>query len=291
MTTYPYRQSWFDYGVRKGDALGLMLHMAEGSGTVGYLDDKGTAPPRGVSVHTVCDLAGVVTQMLPWDHASGSLNPADRSTDKAYFGHQHLVDVLGAGWTDPNSYVLSMEIEGFAKTGPNAKQVAAITAWCLDMKAQFPTLRGALGHADQTDTKGCPGVSFAMRSIFTAVGGHGLWEADVIKAGDGINFGVERWVLDGIHPVVSIGAPRLPDGTSDPALRLVLVGPGSDDVNFVARTRLTAGAAAPGSAELLAALLAAELPAPPPADCTDEIAKVRELDRTAVLDAVAKVYP
>jgi hypothetical protein len=114
---------------------------------------------------------------------------------------------------------------------------------------------------------------------------------DVIKAGDGINFGVERWVLDGLHPVVSIGAPRLPDGTSDPALRLVLVGPGSDDVNFVARTRLTAGAAAPASAELLTALLAAELPAPPPADCTAQVAAAREHDRTAVIAAVGTVYP
>lgn len=173
--SYPFVAAWWDYGARKGPALGLCFHMAEGGGTVGYLDKNGSAPPRGVSVHTVCDYAGVVTQMLSWSHASGSLNPADRSTNKAYFGHSSLVAVLGAWWTDPNSAVLSMEIEGFAAKGPNPAQVKAAIAWGLDMRRQFSTLRGAIGHADQTDTKGCPGTTVAMKAIFAGVGGHGLF--------------------------------------------------------------------------------------------------------------------
>lgn len=171
--TYPFVKAGApDYGARKGPALGLMLHMAEGGGTVGYLSRK---PPRGVSVHAVCDVRGIVTQMLPWERASGSLNPADRSTDKAYFGQQHLMDVLGSWWTDPNSAVLSMEIEGFAAKGPTKAQVDAAIAWGLDMRDRFPTLRGALGHADQTNTKGCPGTTAAMQAVFAGVGGHGLW--------------------------------------------------------------------------------------------------------------------
>lgn len=174
MSTYPFVQSKWDYGKRKGPALGLMFHMAEGGGTVHYLSKAGGVQ-RGVSVHTVCDERGIVTQMLPWDHASGSLNPQDRSTDKAFFGHQHLVDVLGTWWQDPNSAVLSMEIEGFALKGPNPAQVLGAVAWGIDMIARFPSLRGALGHADQTDTKRCPGATPAMRQVFDGVGGHGLW--------------------------------------------------------------------------------------------------------------------
>ncbi len=174
--TYPYVPAWYDYGPRKGPALGLMLHMAEGGGTVGYLDKNGTPPARGVSVHAVCEYSGRVVRMLDWDHASGSLNPADRSTDKAFYGHRHLTDVLGDWWTDPNSAVISIEIEGFAAKGPNAAQVTGVIDWAKDMKRLYPTLRGALGHADQTDTKKCPGTQATMLTIFGGIGGHGLWE-------------------------------------------------------------------------------------------------------------------
>lgn len=162
-----------DYGGRKGPALGLLYHMAEGGNTVAYLSHAGV--PRGVSVHAVCEYSGRVVQMLHWDRASGSLNPRDTSTDKAYYGQKHLMDVLGSWWGDPNSAVLSMEIEGFAAKGPNPAQVDGAVAWGEDMKGLFSALRGALGHADQTDTKGCPGTSLAMRLVFEGVGGHGLW--------------------------------------------------------------------------------------------------------------------
>lgn len=194
--SYPYVASKWDYGPRTGPILGLMYHMAEGGGTVHYLSKSGGVQ-RGVSVHAVCDYNGIVTQMLPWSHASGSLNPADRSTDKAYYGHQHLVDVLGSWWTDPNSAVLSMEIEGFAAIGPNAKQVAAAIAWGLDMKAQFSSLVGALGHADQTNTKRCPGTTPAMQGIFEGVGGHGRWhpQSGPIQDGDMLEVSDETPVL------------------------------------------------------------------------------------------------
>ena len=177
--TYPYVPAKYDYGVRTGPALGLLFHMAEGGGTVGYLS---RTPPRGVSVHAVCDVRGVVTQMLPWAHISGSLNPSNRSTDKGYFGRSHLLAVLGNRWSDPNGAVLSMEIEGFASIGPSAEQVDAAVAWGLDMKRRYPALRGALGHADQTDTKRCPGTRPQMQAVFARVGGHGIWRTPTTNA-------------------------------------------------------------------------------------------------------------
>lgn len=171
---YPFVPAKFDYGRRKGPALALMLHMAEGGNTVHYLGKNGRVK-RGVSVHFVCDVLGRVTQMLPLSHASGSLNPANLSTNKAFYGKKHLDAVLGSWASDPNSAVISIEIEGFAAKGPNPKQVSACIAWGLDMKRELSTLRGALGHADQTNTKACPGTSPAMKAIFEGVGGHGLW--------------------------------------------------------------------------------------------------------------------
>jgi len=181
--SYPFVAAYWDaYGPRKGPTLGIGLHMAEGGGTVGYLDKIGTIPPRGVSVHAVCDRAGVVTQMLKWGDASGSLNPGDRSSEKGYYGHSVLVAVLGDWWTDPNSAIVSMEIEGMAATGPNALQVPAVIAWGLDMRRMFTTIRGAFGHADQTDTKGCPGTTPAMKAIFAGIGGHGLFKTAPVAA-------------------------------------------------------------------------------------------------------------
>lgn len=191
MASYRFVPAWYDYGPRAHDALGLLYHMAEGGGTVGYLDKNGAAPPRGVSVHVVFTYAGETVQMLPWAHASGSVNPRDRSTNKAYYGHAHLVDVLGMWWADPNSVTLSAEIEGHASEGPNPAQVKAAIAWGRDMRTQFGTLRGAIGHADQTDTKACPGTSAAMKAIFDGVGGHG------------------RWMIGG-HAVDSYPVPKVP---------------------------------------------------------------------------------
>lgn len=173
---YPKRLAWFhNYGNRK-TTLGIVCHMAEGYNTVAYLDDRGAMPPRGVSVHAVCDRYGHITQMLPWIAISGSLNPRDRSTNKGYYGHDKLVAVLGKGWTDPNRYLVSIEIEGYARKGPTKAQQAAVIAWARKIKRTYPTtIRGALGHADQTNTKGCPGTSAGMKAIFAGIGGHGRW--------------------------------------------------------------------------------------------------------------------
>jgi hypothetical protein len=174
--SYPYRAARYQYGPRKG-TLGLALHHSEGGDElVDYLAGN---PARGVSANFALLQTGVMWQMTPLSTASGSLNPADRSTDKGYYGHSTLVAVLGDHWPDPNTWCISLEIAGHAATGPNPRQVEAIVKWAADMKVVFPTLRGAFGHADQTDTKGCPGTTPAMKSVFERIGGHGLWKGDM----------------------------------------------------------------------------------------------------------------
>lgn len=192
--TYRFVQG-IDYGPRKG-TLGLEFHMSEGGDELpGYLAQhfgetvtEWHTRIRGVSCHIALLTTGEPVQMVDFDNASGNVNPADRSTDKGYYGHSTLVDVLGDHWTDPNAWSISMEIAGHAATGPNAAQVKAAIAWANDMKARYPSLRGAWGHADQTDTKGCPGLTDNMKAIFAGLGGHGLWEANdvrFVKAIDG----------------------------------------------------------------------------------------------------------
>lgn len=173
--------AWYDYGPFHKTVVGFGIHMAEGGGTVGYLDNSGSPPARGVSVHFVIEYSGRIVQMLDITHACGGLNPADRSTNKGYYGHDTLVAVLGDNWTDPNAVSIQIEMEGFAAKGPNADQVAAVIKLVAELRAKIPTLRGAFGHADQTDTKPCPGTTAAMRGLFASIGGHGLWTGETMS--------------------------------------------------------------------------------------------------------------
>jgi hypothetical protein len=187
--SYPFRQG-IDYGVRQG-TLGLCFHMSEGGdGLVSYLarHDGETVTQwreriRGVSANACILSDGTVWQMVDWSHAAGSMNPADRNPDTTgYYNGTVIKDVLGSHYVDPNTWSIAVEIAGFRATGPTAKQVDAAIAWAIDMKSRFPTLRGAFGHHDQTDTKGCPGGTANMKEIFASIGGHGLWESDVVPA-------------------------------------------------------------------------------------------------------------
>lgn len=168
--------AWYDYGVRKGPALGVGFHMAEGGGTVSYLDKVGNPPRLGVSVHAVIEYDGSLVQMLNYDHACGGLHPGDIGSEKAYYKGSIFKAVMGKWWSDPNSASIQCEIEGFASAGPNAKQVATAIRWVNTiLKPKYSTLHGAFGHADQTDEKACPGTTAAMKSIFNSIGGHGVW--------------------------------------------------------------------------------------------------------------------
>ena len=169
--TYPFVAAYHAYGARKGPALALAIHMAEGGGTVGYLSRDAA---RGVSVHFVIERTGRIVQMLDLAAASGSIDPTRiRTTDDAdgFYGVSHAKRVLGDWWRDPNSAVISVEIEGYASIGPNAIQQDALADWAVDMRQKVPTLRGALGHRDFASYKACPG----RRIDWTRIGGHGLW--------------------------------------------------------------------------------------------------------------------
>ena len=186
MAEYPFRQG-LDYGARKG-TLGIAWHMAEGGdGTVTWLAQRpGESRTswiervRGVSANAVIQSDGTVWQMVDWSHASGSMNPKDRGAPFGFYNTHVIQSVLGSGWTDPNAWSISVELCGFRREGPTDPQVRAAVAWGRDMQERFPTLRGAYGHADQTDTKGCPGLTANMRAIFDSLGGHGLWTEEEV---------------------------------------------------------------------------------------------------------------
>jgi N-acetylmuramoyl-L-alanine amidase len=164
---YPFVQARYDYGTRKGPVRAFVIHMAEGAGTVGYLSRD---PARGVSVHFVIETTGRIVQMLQESHASGSINPNELRTgdDTVTFGISYVKAALGSWWTDPNSAVLSVEIEGYAKDGPNAKQTTGLQALVADLRRRYPDI-ALLGHRDFQDYKPCPGrlIPWAL------IGGHG----------------------------------------------------------------------------------------------------------------------
>lgn len=153
--SWPFVQARYDYGRRTAPVLGFVVHMAEGGGTVGYL---ARSPARGVSVHYVVESSGRVVQMLLESHASGSINPNDiRTTDDAVlYGISSARAVLGSHVTDPNSAVISVELEGFAREGPNDPQVIGLQALLADVRRRYPRI-GLLGHRDFQDVKPCPG--------------------------------------------------------------------------------------------------------------------------------------
>jgi hypothetical protein len=175
-----------DYG-RRRSTLGWNIHMAEGGdGTVGWLARRSGETEQawrnrvnGVSANFVVLTDGEVVQMVGWDRAAGNLNPADRSTDKAFYGRRFLIEVLGDRWTDPNSHTLSVEICGFRKAGPSQAQVDSVVELVAEGTRRFPTIVGAFGHADQTDTKGCPGTAPLMLELWRRIGHGAFKEADM----------------------------------------------------------------------------------------------------------------
>jgi len=176
---YPFVQAAYAYGLRKAPALALLVHMAEGGGTVGYLSHD---PARGVSVHFVLERDGRIVQMLPLNQASGSVNPrlirtsddppfTGYNADRIVYGASAARAVLGEWWRNPNEAVITIEIEGFAAQGPNLEQRKALVLWSREMRRRLPSLRGNLAHRDFAAYKSCPGRLVNWQGI----GGHGLY--------------------------------------------------------------------------------------------------------------------
>jgi hypothetical protein len=173
---YAFVPSYFDYGPRNATIkpLTINVHMAEGGGTVGFLARKN---PNGVSVHYVIEYGGRIVQMLHESHVNGSINPRDiRTTDDPpytfrgetiVYGATAAKRCLGIWWEDPNRATIGIEIEGFAKDGPNVVQAAALEVLVADIRTRQP---GAplVGHRDFADYKACPG----KRIDWAALGGH-----------------------------------------------------------------------------------------------------------------------
>jgi N-acetyl-anhydromuramyl-L-alanine amidase AmpD len=181
---FPFVAARFDYGQRVAPALALVVHMAEGGGTVGYLSRQ---PARGVSVHYVIEYSGRIVQMLPLDRVSGSINPALLRTgnDVPFIGYNgEFVRygviarklVLGAWDHNPNQAIITVEVEGRATRGPNIAQRHALAVLTRSVLDDEPTVRGLLGHRDFQDYKACPGklIPWALMSVTTGHGRHGL---------------------------------------------------------------------------------------------------------------------
>lgn len=167
--SYRYVQARYDYGPRKGPVLAFVIHMAEGGGTVDYLAGS---PARGVSVHYVIEYSGRIVQMLQEEHASGSINPTTLRTGDdpgGLYGWTYAKAALGDWATDPNAAVLSVEIEGFARNGPNVAQTIGLQALTVDVRDRHPTI-ALLGHRDFQSYKPCPGRLIPWKLI----GGHGV---------------------------------------------------------------------------------------------------------------------
>jgi hypothetical protein len=169
----PYRfvQAYYDYGARVGPTLAFVIHMAEGGGTVGYLSHQ---TPRGVSVHYVVEYDGEIVQMLRENRVSGSINPNDLRTSDgpSPYGASVARAVLGTWYRNPNQAVITVEVEGFAKDGPNAAQRAALKRLISDVRSRYPKI-GLLGHRDFQDYKACPGGKIPWADL----GGHGPSDA------------------------------------------------------------------------------------------------------------------
>ena len=165
--TYPFVAAAAQYGVRKGPVKAFVVHMAEGGGTVGFLAKPN---PRNVSVHYVIERTGRIVQMVRESEATGSINPNDLRTtdDPATFGATVRKSVMGEWDRDPNSATITVEVEGFAATGPNTAQHGSLQTLVADVRTRHPSM-GLLGHRDFQDYKACPGKLIGWSEL----GGHG----------------------------------------------------------------------------------------------------------------------
>jgi hypothetical protein len=173
--TYPFVQAQYFTAGGMVQPRAVVIHMAEGGGTVSWL----THPSNNNSSHFVVEYSGRVVQMVRDGDASHSLHIEPRTdwpstgADFGTFGFGHAKAVLLAGASNPNAYIFAVEVEGFASSGPNPSQVAGLKALIADLRARHPSIRGLLGHRDFMAYKACPGGLIPWAEL----GGHGLSSA------------------------------------------------------------------------------------------------------------------
>jgi N-acetylmuramoyl-L-alanine amidase-like protein len=273
--SYPFVPATNDYGPRKGPALGFVIHMAEGGGTVGFLSKPDV--PRGVSVHYVIEYTGRIVQMLDETHASGSIDPTQiRTTDDSdgFYGVSANKAVMGDWWNDPNSACISVEIEGFAASGPNTAEHGSLKTLVNDVRSRYPSI-GLLGHRDFADYKACPGKLIH----WTDLGGHGAAMTDIdIKA--------DPKLVD-----IPLGTAILnPDGSArltSKAARTGVYSPGTSLSAGGTVMRLIVWTAADPNPDLLLAAYGSKVTnVRPVADCADQVAAEHERTRQAAIAAV-----
>lgn len=239
--TYPFVQAYYDYGRRTRPALAFVIHMAEGGATVSYLSKPN---PNKVSVHYVVERRGRIVQMLREDRISGSLRPsAIRTTDDRPFtspdgatviyGATAAKRALERYWSDPNTVVLSCEVEGFAADGPSADQHAALVRLVADLRTRYPAI-ALLAHRDFADYKACPG----KKVRWAALGGHYPILPDTATGDTVQSFYVPETRTFATLPKGSKLYPNSDlSGTPtvlDPGRELVYIGKFSDAVRIVA---------------------------------------------------------
>ena len=177
----PFPKEARSYGMAPA-RLGIVWHMAEGGNTANYLTSA-AVKAKGNSSHIVIQLDGDIVGILPLRETAGSVNPKliREDNDAAFVGYNgELIrygkaaakSVLGVFYTNPNPYTIQVEIEGFARRGPNKVQRIACVLLSRELRATYPTITGNLGHRDFQNYKACPGKLIP----FANMGGHGVFK-------------------------------------------------------------------------------------------------------------------
>jgi N-acetyl-anhydromuramyl-L-alanine amidase AmpD len=185
-----------EQGPRPGGAAAIraiVIHMAEGGGTASHLKHE-----DGNSSHYVVEYSGNIVQMVAEKRHAGSINPGRlRSTNTPFFkflgerlryGKSEAVRALGGEdfYRNPNTFVIAIEVEGFAKPltpkkqirhpranpdgGPTAKQRKALDKLVADIRSRRNKVYPCLGHRDFQKYKACPG----RRMPWADYGGHAV---------------------------------------------------------------------------------------------------------------------